>query len=101
MSQETQEQNPFDDEVVAAVVAHMNGDHAEDSVAICRAFGGRPDATRAVMVGLDGTGADFDVDGPEGEARVRVPWGAPISERAEIRTEVARLYHEAVELLGR
>ena len=58
--------NPFDDEVVAAVLRHMNEDHAEDSVLICRAFGGRPDATSATMTGLDATGGEFRVDGPEG-----------------------------------
>lgn len=93
--------NPFDDEVVAAVLRHMNEDHAEDSVLICRAFGGRPDATSATMTGLDATGGEFRVDGPEGgPATVRVAWSRRITERPQIREEVARLHHEAAELLG-
>lgn len=88
-------ENPYTPDVVAAVVAHMNSDHAEDSVTICRVFGGRPDVTEAVMAGLDGHGADFDVDGPGGPARVRVAWSRPITERVEIREEVARLFREA------
>lgn len=92
--------NPYDPEVVAAVVAHMNSDHAEDSALICQVFGGRPDATGAVMVGFDGRGADFDVDGPGGPARVRVAWSRPITERTEIREEVARLFREAEEHVG-
>lgn len=89
------QQNPFDAEVVAAVVAHMNDDHAGDSVVICRVFGDRPDVTSAAMAGFDGSGADFDVDGPRGPGRVRVHWSRPINERRQIREEVARLFHEA------
>lgn len=92
--------NPFGSEVVTAVVSHMNSDHAEDSVVICKVFGGRPDITEAAMVGLDGFGADFDVNGPGGPERVRVAWSRAISERAEIREEVARLFHEADERLS-
>lgn len=89
------EQNPFPADVVAAVLDHMNSDHLEDSVNIVATCGGRPDATSAVMVGLDGTCAEFDVDGPEGPSRVTVPWSAPITERTEIRAELARMVNEA------
>ncbi len=92
--------NPFDDAVIEAVLRHMNEDHADDSVTICRAFGGRPDAITATMTGLDGTGGEFEVDGPEGgRSVVRIPWSEPISERPQIRAEVARLHGEAVKRL--
>jgi putative heme iron utilization protein len=90
-----EQENPFDNEVVAAVVAHMNADHVEDSLVICRVFGDLPELTSAVMVGLDGDGADFEVDGPGGSGRVRVRWSEPISDRPRIREEIARLFHEA------
>lgn len=96
----TTQENPFDADVVDAVLRHMNTDHEQDSVVICRAFGGRPDATSATMIGLDGTGADFEVDGPSGVSVVRIAWAVPISERPEIRAEVARLFHEADALLS-
>uniref|UniRef100_UPI002594DDC9 DUF2470 domain-containing protein n=1 Tax=uncultured Gordonia sp. TaxID=198437 RepID=UPI002594DDC9 len=43
----------FSPDVVAAVLAHMNDDHADDSLLICRALGGRPDAVAARMTGFD------------------------------------------------
>ncbi|MBB6172475.1 putative heme iron utilization protein [Nocardiopsis mwathae] len=91
---------PFSPEVVQAVTKHMNDDHAADSLLICQALGGRPAATAARMTGLDGYGADFAavVDGTEVE--VRIPWSRPLSERAEIRREVVRMYQDACEMLG-
>jgi putative heme iron utilization protein len=86
--------SPFPPAVVDAVVAHMNADHLEDSLAIVRSLGGRPDATSARMVGLDGVAGHFRVEGPTGAAVVSVPWSRPISERAEIREELARMVHE-------
>ena len=37
----------FTPDVVEAVMAHMNGDHADDCVVICRVLGGRPGHDRA------------------------------------------------------
>ncbi|GIG58044.1 hypothetical protein Lfu02_24160 [Longispora fulva] len=91
--------NPFSPDVVAAVGRHMNDDHSADSVVICRALGGVPDALVARMTGLDGDGIDFEVTEPVLVA-VRVPWSRALTERAEIRVEVTRMYHEARELLG-
>ncbi len=90
----------FGPEVVAAVLAHMNDDHAEDSLRIVQAFG-LPDATAAVMSGLDENGGRWtaSVDGAEVEHAVAWPAGA-ISERAEIRREVVALHEQACERLG-
>ncbi|CAM3770192.1 DUF2470 domain-containing protein [Nocardiopsis rhodophaea] len=91
---------PFTPEVVHAVTKHMNDDHAEDTLLICQALGGRPSATAARMTGLDGYGGDYIaiVDGAEVE--VRIPWSRPLTERAEIRQEVVRMYQDACEILG-
>ncbi|GGM46828.1 DUF2470 domain-containing protein [Dactylosporangium sucinum] len=91
---------PFTDEIVAAVRRHMNDDHAEDSLLICRTLGGRPDATAAAMTGMDGDGIDFTavVDGRD--VPVRVPFSRPLTERAEVRPEVVRMYREACAALG-
>lgn len=90
----------FAPEVVAAVCSHMNDDHVEDSLLIVRSLGGRPEATAASMTSLDDTAGIFvaTVDGEQVE--VRVPWSEPISERAQIRAEVVRMYHEACAALG-
>lgn len=82
-------------DVVEAVARHMNTDHADDNVLICRVAGGRPDATAAVMTGLDEEGVEFAVATPDGEVTVRVPFSRRLVERAEVRAEVARLYHES------
>lgn len=89
-----QQRNPFDGEVRIAVLRHMNEDHLADSLLIVQRFGNRPDATSAVMVEMDGTGGEFSVDGPDGRSTVRVPWARPITERSEIREELARLVGE-------
>ncbi|WP_018349530.1 DUF2470 domain-containing protein [Longispora albida] len=92
--------NPFSPEIIAAVQRHMNADHAEDSVLICRALGGVPEAARAEMTGLDGEGIDFEVTTGDATVAVRIPWAHTLTERPEIRTEVTRMYHEACRQLG-
>ena len=87
-------------EVVTAVMAHMNGDHAEDCAVLCRALGGQPDTIEAHMTGLDPDGLDLVAVVTGGEAQVRIPFGHRLTERAEVRAEVARLYHEAAAQLG-
>jgi heme oxygenase len=90
--------NPFTVEVITQVKKHMNDDHAADCLVIVQALGGRPDATAAVMSGMDGFGIDFaaTVDGQP--VAVRVPWSYRLTERAQVRVEVTRLYHEAAAL---
>ncbi|MFW5417360.1 DUF2470 domain-containing protein [Nocardiopsis sp. CNT-189] len=78
----------------------MNGDHPEDTLVICRALGGVPDADSARMTGLDGEGGDYAATVGGTEVAVRIPWGRPLAERAEIRREVVRLYREACVELG-
>lgn len=90
----------FEQSVVDAVTAHMNDDHSEDNLAIVRAFG-IPEATSALMSGLDGEAGVWQVTTPTGEQELRVPWpGGPITERAEIRREVVVLHDAACERLG-
>ncbi|MFF0176809.1 DUF2470 domain-containing protein [Micromonospora profundi] len=91
---------PFGPDVIAAVSRHMNDDHAEDTLLICRTLGGCPTATRARTTGLDADGVDFvaTVDGVE--VAVRVPFAHRLTERAEIRREVVRMYQEACVQLG-
>lgn len=90
----------FDGAVVAAVTTHMNGDHPDDTLLICRHLGGRPTASAATMVGFDGDGGDYvaTVDGTQ--VPVRIPWSAPVVERADVRREVVVLYNRACEAAG-
>lgn len=86
-------------EVVGAVLAHMNGDHAEDCAVICRGLGGRPDTTAARMTGLDAEAIELLATGPDGDAVVRIPFAEALTERAQVRAEVARMYHESAAIV--
>lgn len=92
--------NPFSPDVVSAVTAHMNDDHAEDTLLIVRALADLPTATAARMTGLDGDAGEYTATVQGREVVVRVPWSGPLTERAQIRTEVVRLYQEACARLG-
>lgn len=97
----------FDPAIVAAVLHHMNDDHADDNLLIARAFGDRG-ATTARMVDVDGhggrwvysVGAADDKAATDGETDLRVEWSSPITERAEIRREIVELYDRACAALG-
>ena len=91
---------PFSPDVVAAVTGHMNGDHPEDTLIICRALGGEPEATAARMTGLDAEGGDYVVTVAGNERTLRIPWAEPLTERAQIRQEVVRMYRESCVELG-
>ena len=78
----------------------MNGDHPEDNLLIARA-NGFPEASAAVMTGLDGSAGRWTVTDANGEHPLEVSWpGGPIQERPEIRREVVVLYRQACEALG-
>ncbi len=90
----------FGPAVTAQVMRHMNDDHREDSLLICRALGGRAAASAAAMTGMDQAGIVFTVQEPGGPAQVRIPWAEPVTERPHIRREVVRMYAEARARLG-
>lgn len=87
----------FTDDVVAAVLRHMNDDHAEDSLLICRVLGGRPDATAALMTGFDHEAAEFDATVPDGVVRLRLPWDQPVRDRKDVRVAVVAMFRKAQE----
>lgn len=103
----------FDADVVAAVLRHMNDDHAADNVLIARAFaapsGG--EVTDAVMTRFDGEAGVWRVTrsgtagsataGSDAAEELRVPWpGGAITARAEVRREIVALYDAACARLG-
>lgn len=91
----------FPTEVVQAVCDHMNGDHPEDCVLIVRGLGGVDGATTARMTGLDERAARFEALLADGSTRsLDVAFSEPVTERAQIRVEVVRMYHDACAALG-
>ena len=91
----------FDDDVVTGVLAHMNGDHREDSLDIVRAFGAL-EATSAEMVDLDTEAGVWTAHVGGGSViEVRVPWpGGPLTERPQLRVAVVELHSQARHKLG-
>jgi putative heme iron utilization protein len=88
--------NPFTPDAVAAIVRHMNADHAEDTLAICRAFGGPAGATSARLADLGPDGLDLVavVDGHD--QPVHVEWLEPPTDRPGVRHQIVRLFEAAV-----
>ncbi|GAB3446946.1 hypothetical protein GCM10027570_18630 [Streptomonospora sediminis] len=91
---------PFTADAVAAITAHMNEDHPQETLVICRALGGVPTATAARMTGLDSAGGDYAAVVGGAEAAVRIPWSAELTERGQVRREVVRMYRDSCDLLG-
>lgn len=90
----------FSAEIVSAVLAHMNSDHNGDNLLIVRAFA-ESSAISAAMVALDDTEGTWQYSDVNGiEHHVTVPWSTVITERAEIRHEIVRLYDKACAKLG-
>ncbi|WP_347345063.1 DUF2470 domain-containing protein [Microbacterium sp.] len=92
----------FDDDALAGVLRHMNGDHADDNLLIVRAFAPALDARSATMTTFDGDAGEWAAVASDGSTEpVRIPWpGGPISERRDVRREVVALYDEACARLG-
>lgn len=92
--------DPFPPEAVEQIARHMNEDHAEDNVLIVRGLAGIAAATAARVSGVDEDAMEFAavVDGIE--VPVRVPFGARLTERRQVRTEAVRMYREACTALG-
>ena len=85
----------FPPEVIEAVLAHMNDDHADDSLTIVRAHG-YPAARSAEMTSVDEHGGTWHVVDAVGEASVRIAWlRGEVTERSQLREEIMRLYEAA------
>jgi hypothetical protein len=89
----------FSDDIVTAVLAHMNGDHSDDNLLIARAFGSA-DATASTMTTLDETGGTWSYTVSGEQREVTVAWSETLSERAQIRREVVVMYRRACGILG-
>jgi hypothetical protein len=92
--------DPFDAAVVAAVVKHMNADHPDDSLLICRTLGGQPSARAARMVGFNPKHAIFSARVDGGDVDVKVPWSGEVRERGDVRAEIVGMYQAACAQAG-
>ena len=89
------------DDAVAAICRHMNEDHRDDGVLICRQVAGVPDAVDAEAVGVDAERMHFSVLHADGSSSaVSVAFAQPVTERAQVRTAVVELYERACAAAG-
>jgi hypothetical protein len=95
-----QHEDPFAPDVTAAVMRHMNEDHAADALVICRGVGDQPRAVSAAMSGMDRDGINFVAVVEGRDVPVHLPWSVPLIARAQIRGEVTQMYRESCAALG-
>lgn len=58
-------------------VDRLNDHHADDLLAVARAFAGHPTATTARATHVDARGVDLEIGDPEGKATAHVDFAAP------------------------
>lgn len=84
--------HPFAD----GIVTHMNDDHADALVTYCRVLAQRPATASARMTGVDRYGfavAARDTDGTR--ADIRIPFDAPVTTSADVRSAMITLLRRA------
>ena len=86
----------FPPDVVAAVCRHMDDDHRDDALLICRTLGGQPAATSASTVDVDTEAVHFSAQVDGAAVPVRVPFAGPVTERSQLRHAVVELHRRAV-----
>jgi len=79
----------------AAILQHMNADHADTMLAYCHAFTKAADATRAVMTGVDRYGFELSVTTARGPRPVRLAFPAPVVTPEDARREMVALAQRA------
>lgn len=79
----------------AGIIEHMNADHAEAQVLMCRHLAARPDTTEATMSAVDRYGFEMIAVGPTGRAAVRLGFPEPCSTGDEVRQAMVALVAES------
>jgi len=81
----------------AAIVSHMNADHAGALVELCHAYAGRTDVTAAQMTAVDRYGIEVvaQVTGPRQQAAFRVGFRTEQVAPEDVRKELVGMLHAA------
>ena len=79
----------------AGIVAHMNDDHAEALVLVCRHQACRPETAEATMIAVDRYGFDVVATSPAGRAAVRLGFPRAVTTTDEVRAAMVALVREA------
>ena len=78
----------------AAILEHMNDDHADALPVYCRAFAGVSDVSGALMTSIDRLGFEISVQTPAGARTVRLAFPEPIASKTDARTALVALLRE-------
>jgi putative heme iron utilization protein len=84
----------------AAIMAHMNTDHADAMMLYCRAFSKATDITSASMTGIDRYGFEMSAKTGEGPRPVRLAFATPVSTPDQARAALVAMLKEARIRLG-
>jgi putative heme iron utilization protein len=79
----------------AGAIEHLNADHAEACLLMAQRLGQRPEATAAVVTGIDRYGLDLVATGPQGPGRVRLGFDEPVGTPDAIRAATVTLARRA------
>lgn len=84
----------------AAILEHMNQDHADALPLYCRAFSRATDTESASMTSIDRYGFEMSALTPAGMRPIRVAFPAPIASKVDARQALVALLKEARRKLG-
>jgi putative heme iron utilization protein len=84
----------------AAIIDHMNDDHADAMVLYCRAFSKATEVTSASMTGVDRYGFEMSALTPQGPRPVRLAFAKPLSTAEEVRAALISMVKDARSQLG-
>ncbi len=79
----------------AGIISHMNADHAEAQVLLCRHLAGRPETTEASMSAVDRYGFELIAVSPAGRAAVRLGFPEPCTTSEEVRAAMVAMVTDA------
>ncbi|MEY2932364.1 MAG: hypothetical protein RL033_3113, partial [Pseudomonadota bacterium] len=79
----------------AAILQHMNDDHADALPLYCQAFSRSGPVLSATMTGVDRYGFEMSVPTAEGPRPVRVAFPTPITNKADARRSLVALLQKA------
>ncbi len=85
--------------IADGIIEHMNADHGDSMVSICRVYSKATEATEATMTAVDRYGFEISVATTDGPRPIRLAFTKTVSTAAEIRAELVGFVRRARELL--
>jgi putative heme iron utilization protein len=79
----------------AAIIKHMNEDHADSMVTLCRALSQATDTSQALMTGIDRYGFEMSATTAQGPRPIRLAFDEPIADAKGARIALVALVKSA------